>query len=101
MRHDPPAAIPMPEAQRAFRRDRLRRAALIGLCVAMLLTLIGAGGLFVAQRYASARHVAPAPVANFTIPLAPIVRPGSPDQQAPEPETIDNCACSATHANIP
>jgi lipoprotein-anchoring transpeptidase ErfK/SrfK len=29
------------------------------------------------------------------------VRPGSPNQQAPEPETIDNCACSAAHANIP
>ncbi|MGH2500969.1 MAG: L,D-transpeptidase [Ktedonobacterales bacterium] len=92
MRNDP---------RRAYRRDRLRRAALIGVCVATLLTLIGAGGLFAAQRYASARHVAPAPIANFTTPLAPIVRPGAPDQQAPEPETIDNCACSAAHANIP
>lgn len=101
MRNDPHVVTPTPEAERADRRTRLRRATLIGLCVAVLLTLIAAGGLFAAQRYANARHVAPAPVANFTIPLAPIVRPGSPSQQAPAPETIDNCACSATHANIP
>ena len=99
MRNEPPAEAA--DLERADRRGRLRRALLVGLCAAILLTLIGAGGVFAARRYATARHVAPAPVANFTIPLAPIVRPGSPSQQAPAPEAVADCPCSAAHANIP
>ena len=99
MRNEPPAEAA--DLERADRRGHLRRALLVGLCAAILLTLIGAGGVFAARRYATARHVAPAPVANFTIPLAPIVRPGSPSQQAPAPEAVADCPCSAAHANIP
>ena len=99
MRNEPP--VEAADLERADRRGRLRRALLVGLCAAILLTLIGAGGVFAARRYATARHVAPAPVANFTIPLAPIVRPGSPSQQAPAPEAVADCPCSAAHANIP
>ncbi|HEX5571081.1 MAG TPA: L,D-transpeptidase [Ktedonobacterales bacterium] len=102
MRNDPPVeAGALEPLERSDRRHRLRRALLVGLCAAILLTLIGAGGVFAARRYATARHVAPAPVANFTIPLAPIVRPGSPSQQAPAPEAVADCPCSAAHANIP
>ena len=96
-----PAANTAPAADGAAQRRRARRIGLILLCVIALLAAIGAGGVVAAQRYASDTHVAAPPAVNFTTELAPIVRPGSPSQQAPAPLSVANCPCSAAHKNIP
>jgi lipoprotein-anchoring transpeptidase ErfK/SrfK len=82
-------------------RVRALRAGLLILCVITLLAAIGVGGVVTAQRVANANHIAPPPSAAYTVPLAPIVRPGAASQSAPVAVSIANCSCSAAHENIP
>jgi hypothetical protein len=104
MRREPrdlPAASTTPATDGAAVRIRARRGGLILLCVVALLAAIGSGGVVTAQRYVGANRIATPPSVVFATELAPIVRPGSPSQQAPAPISVANCPCSSAHENIP